>query len=154
MRRILLAGALLAGAGPYDIRLLPTAAVPAAAGDARLVFASSPFGIAVTVDGVASYDVQVTLAGLPEAGSLGGYSTYIAWAVTSDLKDWRRLGPVGNGTATVGPVAFNKFLLVISAEADTAPAAKKGPIVLRGISPSAWLQSFLTHPLFRGIPPG
>jgi hypothetical protein len=48
-------------------------------------------------------------------------------------------------------VAMNKFLLVITAEADSAPAEHAGPTVLHGTSPSGWLQSFLTHPLFRGI---
>jgi hypothetical protein len=27
-----------------------------------------------------------------------------------------------------------------------------GPTVLHGSSPSAWLQNFMTHPLFRNIP--
>jgi hypothetical protein len=51
----------------------------------------------------------------------------------------------------VGPVELNKFLLIITAEADTTGAAHAGPTVLHGTSPSGWLQSFLTHPLFRGI---
>ena len=56
-----------------------------------------------------------------------------------------------NGTSTVGPAELNKFLLVITAEPDSAAATHAGPTVLHGTSPSGWLQSFLTHPLFRGI---
>lgn len=137
--------------GPYDLLLLPGRASPGASGRARLVFAPSPFGIAVTADGHAIYDVQVTAKGLPPAASLGPYSAYIAWAASIDLSQWVRLGPVANGTTTVGPVHLDKFLVVITAEASTTPDRRAGPTVLHGTSPSAWLQSFLTHPLFRGI---
>ena len=48
----------------------------------------------------------------------------------------------------------NKFLLVITAEAEQPlRRSHAGPTVLHGTSPSGWLQSFLSHPLFRGIPP-
>ena len=70
-----------------------------------------------------------------------------------DLKQWDRLGEVQNGTSTVGHAELNKFLLVITAEPSATPRAHTGPTVLHGTSPSGWLQSFLTHPLFRGVPP-
>lgn len=156
---LLLAGLLAASSlgaaradGPYDIKLLPTAAAPAASGHARLVYAASPFGIAVTADGRARYDVQVTAAGLPRADSLGAAAAYVAWAASTDLTRWERLGVVANGTTTVGHVDMNKFLLVVTAEPDSAAPAHAGPTVLHGTSPSGWLQSFLSHPLFRGIP--
>ncbi len=141
-------------AGPFfDIILLSTPQAPTAKGSARLVFAESPFGIAVTADGRASYDVQVTASGLPDAGRLGAFSSYVAWEVSTDLKQWHRLGAVANGTTTVGRAEMNKFILVIAAEPSASPSAHVGPTVLHGISPSGWIQSFLTHPLFRGIPP-
>lgn len=136
--------------GPFDIPLFSTPAVAAAHGHARLVYAPSPFGIAVTPDGRASYDVQVTADGLPKPSTLGAYTTYVAWSVTPDLKAWHRLGPIGNGVTTVGRAEENKFLLVITAEASPS-AAHAGPTVLHGTSPSGWLQSFLSHPLFRGM---
>jgi hypothetical protein len=153
VRQLALAVAVpfLAGAGPYDIPLFATAKAPAASGSARLVFAQSPFGIAVTADGHAQYDVQVTAAALPAPGSLGAYSVYVAWATTPDLKHWERLGAITNGTTTVGHVVFDKFLLVITAESGAAPKTRAGPTVLHGTSPSGWLQSFLNHPMFRGI---
>jgi hypothetical protein len=60
---------------------------------------------------------------------------------------------VSNGTSTVGPVDMNKFLFVITAESDSMAPSHTGPTVLHGTSPSGWLQSFLSHPLFRGVPP-
>jgi hypothetical protein len=150
----MLAAAVAAAAfGPFDIALFNTPKAPDAKGQARLVFAPSPFGVAVTADGRASYDVQIEAAGLPDPSSLGGYSAYVAWAVTTDLKQWNRLGSVTNGSSTVGRAELNKFLLVISAESSATPKQHSGPTVLHGTSPSGWLQSFLSHPLFRGIPP-
>ena len=142
---------LLVAAGPYDLALFATPKAPSARGSARLVYAASPFGVAVTADGRAQYDIQITVAGLPEPSSLGMFRSYVAWAATPDLSTWVRLGTVRNGASTVGHVDLNKFLLVITAEADSAAARHAGPTVLHGTSPSGWLQSFLNHPMFRGI---
>lgn len=144
---------VLTTTGPFDIPLFNTPKTPTAEGRARLVYAASPFGIAVTVDGRARYDVQVTAGGLPEPSTLGAYTAYVAWAVSTDLAHWHRLGTVSNGSSTVGQAELNKFLLVITAEATANVASHAGPTVLHGTSPSGWLQSFLSHPLFRGIPP-
>ena len=137
--------------GPFDIPLFATQKVPTARGMARLVYAASPFGVAVTADGRARYDVQVTAAGLPAPSTLGDFTSYVAWEVTPDLTKWVRLGRITNGTTTVGTTDFNKFLFVITAESGPSPAVHTGPIVLHGTSPSGWLQTFLTHPLFRGV---
>lgn len=142
-----------ATAGPFDIELLNTPKAPAAQGHARLLFAPSPFGVAVTADGRAIYDVQVDASGLPEPATLGAYSTYVAWVASTDLAEWHRLGAVKNGTSVVGQIELNKFLLVITGEADSTSRTHAGPTVLHGTSPSGWLQSFLSHPLFRGLPP-
>jgi hypothetical protein len=152
MNKLLPIIALLA-LGPYDIQLRNTPKTPNARGTARLVFAESPFGVTVTADGHASYDVRLSLTGLPEPSALGPYKAYVAWGVTTDLKQWRRLGPVGNGESTVGTVDFNKFLVVVAAESDSAATKHAGAVALSGTSPSGWLQTFLSHPLFRGIAP-
>jgi hypothetical protein len=155
IRALCVAGLVLAGsATPFDIPLRNTTIVPAARGAARLQFAPSPFGVALTADGRASYDVRFVLSGLPDPSSLGTFTAYVAWMTSTDLKSWRRLGTVRNGTTVVGQADLNKFLLVITAEADSMATARKGPTILHGPSPSTWLQSMLTHPLFRGIPPG
>jgi hypothetical protein len=135
-------------AGPFDIPLFATPRAPAARGSATLVFAESPFGVAVTADGHARYDVRITAANLPAPSSLGAYHAYIAWAVTSDLAHWQRLGTVTNGTSTVGHIELDKFLLGIAAEADSASTTHSGPSVLHGNSPSSWLQTFLAHSAF------
>jgi hypothetical protein len=148
---VLLLLLLSPGAGPFDIALFPTSVAPAAEGSARLVYAASPFGIAMTADGRSRYDVVITAAHLPPAGSLGRYTSYVAWEVTTELGSWHRLGAVRNGKSIVGSAELNKFLLVITAEADSLAPEHKGPVVLHGNSPSGWLQSFITHPLFRGM---
>lgn len=140
-----------AGSGPFDIPLFATSTAPAVEGHARLVYAPSPFGVAVTADGRARYDVRVTVSRLPPPDSLGPYAGYVAWEVATDLSAWHRLGTIGNGTTTVGQADLNKFLLVVTAEADSAATTRSGPTVLRGNSPSGWLQSFISHPLFRGV---
>jgi hypothetical protein len=140
-----------AATGPYDIPLFATPKAPMATGAARLVFASSPFGIAVTADGRARYDVEITASALPAPATLGAFTAYVAWAATPGLEQWERLGTITNGTSTVGPVTFNKFLIVVTAESDSAPKTHAGPTILHGTSPSGWLQSFLNHPMFRGI---
>jgi hypothetical protein len=153
VRAAAIGAAVVAVAGPFDIALFNTAKAPEAKGAARLVYAASPFGVAVTADGHARYDVQIDVSGLPEPASLGAFTSYVAWAASSDLSTWVRLGVVNNGRSTVGQVELNKFLLVVTAEATDDPTTHAGPTVMHGTSPSSWLQNFLTHPLFRGVPP-
>lgn len=152
LRAVALAAALLTvsgpDVGPYDIPLYATPSAPSAKGSARLLFAESPFGVAVTADGHARYDARITAAGLPDPSSLGSYRAFVAWAVSSDLTHWQRLGAVTNGTSTVGAVAMDKFLLVITAERDSMAATHSGPSVLHGSSPSTFLQSFQAHTAF------
>lgn len=149
----LLAAVALLGAtdGPYDIALFAGPKAPQVRGHARLVFAQSPFGVAVTADGRASYDIQITVDSLPAPSTLGAYTAYVAWEVTPDLQTWVPLGTVRNGKTTVGHAEMNKFLLVITAEPSANPTKHTGPTVLHGTSPSGWLQTFLTHPMFRSV---
>ena len=142
---------IFASLGPYDIKLLNTPRTPTAQGTARLVWAQSPFGLTVTSDGRASYDIRLDITGLPDPSTLGAYTAYVAWVATTNLDKWYRLGPVTNGTTTVGKAELNKFLLVITAEASASASERKGPTALHGISPSSWLQSMITHPLFRNV---
>ena len=121
-------GALAAGllllvvpAGPYDIALHPTTAAPGAEGRARLIPTDSPFGVGVTADGHASYNITITASRLPRPDSLGRFTAYVAWAVLPDLSQWVRLGLVNNGTSTVGPGG-----------AQQVPARHHGRVGLRG----------------------
>ena len=139
---------------PFTLLVFNTPKAPQAKATAQLVYAQSPYGISITPDGHAVYDIKLTVSGLPEPATLGKYTTYVAWAATPDLSQWKRLGTVKNGTTTVGSVEFNKFLFVISAEASDAVTTETGPTVLHGTSPSGYLQTFLGHGLFRIPQPG
>src|SRR5688500_3062513 len=76
------------GADPdlYCIELLPAAGVDDAAGIARLVPPSSPFGIAVGKAGEPQHDVEFALRQLPAPSSLGKYTVLVAWAVPPQLR--------------------------------------------------------------------
>ncbi len=124
----------------YCIELLPAGQIAGASGVARLIPPSSPFGIAVSPAGEQLYDVEFTLASLPDAASLGRYSAFVAWATTPQLHPVIRLGEVRRGTTRLGRVPFDRFLILITAEASPAPRARAGRLVLRGTSASVRMQ--------------
>lgn len=120
----------------YCLPLLSTERAPSASGTAVLKLESSPFGLAVTRDGRARFRVALTISGLPDPRSLGPYGAFVAWATTPELDPMIRLGPVGNGLTVTGPIDLERFLIMVSAEASPVVRARKGPLVLRGSSPS------------------
>src|SRR5258708_35953160 len=137
----------------FRIDLQPTASVPGARGVAQLSAAPSPFGLALTPDGHFIFDVELVTSGLPAPSSVGPYTQYVAWAVTSDLARSERLGAITAGHPVRGQVTFSKFLSVISAEGAEPGAKWKGPIMLRGFSPSALLENFSGKTMFNGWRP-
>jgi len=120
----------------YCIDLIPVPDLPEISGTVELGRARSPFGAAVTPDGVLVYDLTVTLAGLPAPAALGPDAVYVAWVTTPELEPMVKLGVVTNGRTALGPVALNKFLVLVSAEASADVATRRGKLVLRGSSPS------------------
>jgi hypothetical protein len=137
----------------YVIDLTATARAPGAKGVARLRPAATPFGLPVTVDGHLVLEVTVSAEGLPSPASLGPYTTYVAWASMPTLDEVRRLGAVTDQPA-IGRVAWNKFMVFVSAEPSGVRERWSGPIVLRGMSASGYMQNFSAHPLFNGgVPP-
>jgi FtsP/CotA-like multicopper oxidase with cupredoxin domain len=120
----------------YCIELVPVPALRRVSGVAELGRARSPFGAAVTADGVQVYDVSFTLAGLPRPESLGPFKAFVAWVTTPDLDPMIRLGPVTNGRTAVGSVGLNKFIVQVTAEASPDVTEQRGRLVLRGTSPS------------------
>ncbi len=118
----------------YCIELIHAPDFPGAAGYVELTPPSSPFGVSVTVDGHHRFDLTLHIAGLPDPASLGDYTGYVAWATTPRLRPVVNLGPVANGRTTVGPVDLDKFVVLVSAEADPDAPAWNGRIVLRGTS--------------------
>lgn len=123
----------------YCIELLPAADVEAS-GVARLVPPSSPFGVVVTKAGEPQHDVVFTLDTLPAGAALATARTFVAWAVTPQLRPLVKLGEVRTGTTRLGRVPFDRFLLLITAESDAAVQEPGRRIVLRGASASLRLQ--------------
>ena len=110
------------------------------AGTARLLPPSSPFGVAVTAAGDQQYDVEFSLRNLPEPATIGPYTTYVAWATTPQLNPLVKLGAVRNGTVLLGRVAFDRLLILITAEASADVADRSGRLVLRGTSAAVRMQ--------------
>lgn len=138
----------------YAVELVPTGRVPGtqrSTGIARVTFEPSPFGVAVAADGSYSYGVQVEVDGLrPREGS-----DYVAWITTSDLSVIRRVGVLDDSGRIADRVSWNKFLVVITLEAEDAPAAAnkwKGPVVLRGMSRSGRMHTMAGHGPFQAEP--
>lgn len=124
----------------YCIELLPAGDLQLVSSTAHLLSPSSPFGVSVTAAGDHLYDVLFDLQGLPDATSLGPYTTYIAWATTPQLHPVVKLGEVKNGSVKLGRVAFDRILILITAEASATVAERSGRLVLRGTSASMRMQ--------------
>ena len=127
----------------HTIELIPTPDLRAYGGMARLIPAPSPFTTPVTAAGEHRYTVILDIDSLPDPATLGEYTHYVVWATPPTLRPMQRLGalPAGNSfvDARVGEVAFNRFLLLISAERDSTPSQPSGRYVMRGLSPSTRL---------------
>ena len=125
-----------ADADLYCLQLVPTPDLMAARGTVRMARRASPFGATVSPDGTQQFVVTFDISGLPDPSTLGPYTTYVAWATTPVLDPVVKLGVVGNGSTAAGHVEFNKFMVLISAEASADVEQREGRLVLRGMSPS------------------
>ncbi len=123
--------------GLNRIALYPTPDLAPAGGAGLLRWDPSPFGVSVTRDGNQRYRLDLEIEGLPDPATLGDFHTYVAWATTPILDPVMRLGEVGNGRfPNLGPISFDKFVILVSAEATPYPATRTGRLALRGASPS------------------
>jgi suppressor of ftsI len=129
-----------ADADLYCIELLPAADIERGSGTARLVQPSSPFGIAVSASGQTKYSVVFSLRDLPDPDSLGPYTTFVAWATTPQLRPVTKLGVVKDGTARLGVVEYDRFLVLITAERSADVSEPSGRMVLRGTSAAVRMQ--------------
>ena len=118
----------------YCITLEPTPDLLEASGEVTLGRAASPFGIAVTPAGVQRFELSLEARNLPPPNSLHA-TVYIAWVTTPTFDSVIKLGPIQNGTTRLGEVAFNKFLILVSAEVSDTVSQREGRLVLRGGSP-------------------
>jgi FtsP/CotA-like multicopper oxidase with cupredoxin domain len=105
----------------------------AASGVVALEYIPGPFTVPVTVDGHYRYAPRITLRGLPRPPT---GTSYVAWAASPTLEVVQRLGQVTNGINRAAAIALDRFLLLISAEAGRVSTEPRGPILLRGESPS------------------
>jgi suppressor of ftsI len=122
--------------GLYCIELVSTPDLVDAGGVVELLPAPSPFTLSVSAEGHQRSDLTFRIAGLPDPASLGDYTAYVAWVTPPSLTPMIRLGQVGNGEVRLGPVALDKFLVLVSAESVATVRTRLGRLVLRGNSPS------------------
>ncbi len=138
-----------------SISLEPTNDARGASGVAVLTRSQSPFGMSLTPDGHLRYDVHLSVTGLPaDPHVYDGATAYGAWATVPDLSLARRLGPLAADGSSSGEVDWNKFIVLVTAEKPVAkPAAEphwSGTILLKGVSPSTWMQRYGSHILNNG----
>ncbi len=135
------------GAEYYSFELFTTKNIPGtglARGLAEVsVPRTSPFSVALTPDGSYEYDVHVSLSRMkePSQGQL------VAWVTTTDLSGIARIGALDERLQASASVMWNKFLVVVTLEADDDPAAStwRGPIVFRGMSRSGMMHTMAGH---------
>ena len=125
----------------YCVDLFSTALGGDALGVVEMGRVPTPFGVAVTPEGHHEYALTAWIEGLPDVTSLGPYNAYMAWATTPVFDQLIKLGEVSNGTNTLGTIALNKFLIMISAEASADVSGREGRLVLRGRSPSSLMEA-------------
>lgn len=133
-----------AGRTPTDLfcfDLRATAAAREAWGVVELGRVPGPFGVTVTAEGHHVHNLTAWLRGLPDPAELGPYESYVAWATTATLDPVIRVGPVANGPNALGHISFNKFLILITAEASADVTEREGRLVLRGRSPSSLMEA-------------
>ena len=125
----------------HCVSLFSTARGRSARGRVDLGRVPSPFGVSVTPDGHHIRQLTFVIEGLPPPGDLGPYTTYMAWATPMELTPVIPLGKVENGTTRLGQLALNKYLILVSAESSDSVTTRRGPLVLRGRSPSALMEA-------------
>ena len=138
-----------ASADLYCMPLIPAPGVRAH-GAVELGWVPGPFTVAVSPAGVQRWNLVITTAGLVQDGPTTGTSGFVVWAAPPSLTPMVRLGPLSPSGTHAGVVAFDRFLLLISREADTATREMRGKVVLRGESPGTRLRPADTYQFFLG----
>ena len=133
-------GGLVASRDLYCLVLVPTPELEGTSGHVELGREVGPFTLSVTRDGRIRYAPTISLAGLPAPSMLGAYTRYVAWLATPVMYPIVRLGEVGNGRSPLPTISMDKFVILVTAEGDSATSEPTGRVVLRGESPSTRLQ--------------
>lgn len=140
------------GASPdlYCIRLLPAGEF-SASGSAELSWVEGPFTVGVARDGTHRWSLRFSVRGMPDSLLRGPQPGFVAWATPPTMARVVRLGTIRGPLAVeLGPLALDRFLVLISAEADTAVLEPRGRIVLRGESASNRLRPPDNYQYFLG----
>ena len=71
----------------------------------------------------------------------------VAWVTTRDIDQIERIGALDANLQASGPVAWNKFIVVITLELtdDAEQTMMTGPIVFRGMSRSGMMHTMVGH---------
>ncbi len=130
----------------YRIPLVSTKRVVGshyARGTAEVYHADSPFGVTVATDGSYVRRLEIAIDGLQPAVD----GSYVAWVTTPALDEVELLGTLEEPHRLGGLVPWNKFLVVISLEADPRSLGSKwsGPIEMRGMSKSGAMHTMAGH---------
>lgn len=130
----------------YAVSLVPTRQVTGtgrSSGVAHATFDRTPFGVSVAPDGSYRLTLHVQVDHLPD---LDG-EAFVAWATTPSIDQVVRIGRLDEAGEARGPVAWNKFLVVVTLEPEDAPGEGPwtGPIVLRGMSRSGMMHTMAGH---------
>ena len=144
---------LAASGGSTDLYCVPLLA-PAgigASGSVELSWPGGPFTERVTADGTQQWQLRFSLQDLPRAMLRGRRSGFVAWAADPTMAHVIRLGVVHDGEIDLGPMALDRFLILISAEADTAVRQWRGRVILRGESASNRLRPADNYQFFLGV---
>lgn len=144
---------LAASGGSTDLYCIELIGAPGfeASGSAELSWVEGPFTVGVSPDGTQAWRLRLALRNLPDTLLHGGSSGFVAWAASPTMTSVVRLGAVREGETDLGPVALDRFLVLISAEADTTARSWRGRIVLRGESASNRLRPADNYQFFLGL---
>jgi len=127
--------------------LLPaTGLSPAIRGRVSLRQPWSPFGVSVSEAGEVLHELSIEIDSLPPAAP---GERYVVWLATPSLDSVARLGPIEVGRPVTASSGLAQMLVVVTRESGAPSERWRGPIVLRGRSRSALIQSLLNHPIFR-----
>ena len=121
----------------YCLFLTPRHGLEYMSGHLELRTPHTPFGVAVNAAGHHLYEGILTLDGLPEPAALGDYHHIVAWLASPIFDTIVALGPVANGTQSLGEIGLNKFMIIITAEERLDAPEWEGRLLLRASSPSS-----------------
>ena len=121
----------------YCLFLAPRPGLEDLSGHLELRTPHSPFGVAVNAAGNHLYEGILTLDGLPDPAAFGNYDHIVAWLATPLFDTVVNLGPVTNGTRSIGEISLNKFMILVTAEVRPDAPEWEGRLLLRASSPSS-----------------